>query len=103
MTNPSAFVLQLLHRTTGHTWTAEHRFCTRKWKFDFACESIMVAIEIEGGAWTGGRHTRGKGYTGDMEKYNEATVLGWRVLRYTPRQFDAGVWIDDVGMIGARK
>lgn len=43
-----------------------------------------LALEVEGGVWTGGRHTRGKGYLADMEKYNRATVLGWRVIRCTP-------------------
>ncbi len=49
----------------------------------------MVAVEIEGGIWTGGRHTRGKGYQGDMEKYNAAQLYGWKVLRYTPDQIAA--------------
>jgi len=56
---------------------------TRKWALDFAfCES-KLAVEIEGGVWSRGRHTRGKGYIADCEKYREAVKLGWRVLRYT--------------------
>jgi|SRR5690625_1098981 len=58
----------------------------RRWRFDFAIPSHKIAIEKEGGVWTRGRHTRGKGYIGDMEKYNNATALGWRVLRFTPDQ-----------------
>jgi hypothetical protein len=46
----------------------------------------MVALEVEGGAWSGGRHTRGAGFLGDMEKYNAAAILGWCVLRCTPQQ-----------------
>ena len=92
----TALALNLLQSETGHTWVAEHRFCDRRWRFDFACPSLMVAIEIEGGAYTGGRHTRGTGFIGDMAKYNQATMLGWRVLRYTPEQFNAGVWIEDI-------
>ena len=65
----------------------EYRFHpVRKWRADYAIESIRVLIEVEGGIWTQGRHTRGKGYLGDMEKYNAATVMGWKVLRYTPDQ-----------------
>lgn len=65
----------------------EYRFHpTRKFRFDYAIPSKKIAIEQEGGAWTNGRHTRGKGYTSDMEKYNLATSMGWRVLRFTPEQ-----------------
>src|SRR5579859_6800715 len=67
----------------------ELRFCERKWKFDFAISggwNHYVAIEIEGGAFIQGRHTRGAGFIKDMEKYNHAALLGWRVLRFTPQQ-----------------
>ena len=66
---------------------AEYRFHPfRKWRFDFAWPEQKVAVEIEGGIWTRGRHTRGAGYLGDLEKYNEAQLLGWIVLRCTPSQ-----------------
>jgi hypothetical protein len=78
----------------------EHRFHPRrKWAFDAAFTGAMVAVEFEGGVWTQGRHTRGKGFTGDAEKYGEAAVLGWRVLRVTYGQFDAGLlwtWLDAI-------
>lgn len=67
----------------------EHLFASeigRRWRFDFALPKHKIGIEIEGGAWSNGRHTRGAGFVGDMEKYNMATVLGWRVLRFTPQQ-----------------
>jgi hypothetical protein len=70
---------------------AEFRFHpTRRWRFDWAWPSQKVALEIEGGAWTRGRHTRGKGFVRDMEKYNQAVLLGWRVLRVTPKQVTSG-------------
>ena len=55
----------------------------RRWRFDFAWPAAMVALEVEGATWAGGRHTRGKGFAADCEKYNEAAVLGWTVLRVT--------------------
>ena len=65
--------------------TEEYRFHpTRKWRFDFCHEASHTAIEIEGGVWSGGRHTRGSGYRGDLEKYNNATFLGWVVIRLSP-------------------
>lgn len=69
----------------------EHRFHpTRMWRFDFAWPEQHVAVEIEGGIWTGGGHTRGRGYREDMEKYNEAALHGWIVLRFTPKQIKNG-------------
>lgn len=57
----------------------------RRWRFDFAIPQYKIALEIEGGIWTRGRHTRPKGFLSDMEKYNMATLMGWRVFRTTPR------------------
>ncbi len=36
----------------------------------------------------GGRHTRGAGYANDAEKYLEAVLAGWTVIRLTERQLD---------------
>lgn len=58
----------------------------RKFRFDFAWIDEKLAVEIEGGIWIQGRHTRGSGYVKDMEKYNLAAESGWRVLRFTPQQ-----------------
>lgn len=64
---------------------AEYRFHkSRKWRFDYAFVEYKVAVEIEGGIWTQGRHIRPYGFKADMEKYNAATALGWRVFRFTP-------------------
>lgn len=57
---------------------------TRQWRFDFAWPGYLVAVEIDGGIWSGGRHTRGKGFENDCEKFNEALLLGWRVFHLTP-------------------
>lgn len=65
----------------------EYRFHPkRKWRFDFAWPTVRVALEVEGGVWTGGRHTRGAGFLRDMEKYNSAAIAGWRVLRCVPSE-----------------
>lgn len=60
---------------------------SRKWRFDYGWTAQKVAVEIEGGIWTpgGGRHNRGKGMLGDIEKYNAGTAMGWRIFRTTPQ------------------
>ena len=57
----------------------------RKWRFDYAWEDAKVFLEVEGGVWSGGRHTNPKGFKGDMAKYNAATCMGWRKLSCTPK------------------
>ena len=66
---------------------SEFRFHeTRKWRFDYAWPEKKVALEVEGAVWTSGRHTRGSGFVKDMEKYNAAASLGWRVIRTVPQE-----------------
>lgn len=79
---PEAELAALLKARGTHGWVEEYRFHPeRKWRFDFAWPLHKVALEIEGGIWSGGRHTRGAGYAADCEKYNEAALAGWLVLR----------------------
>ena len=56
----------------------------RRWRFDYAFPEYKIALEVEGGVWTHGRHTRAQGFLGDIEKYTTATLMGWRVFRTTP-------------------
>ena len=69
---------------------AEYRFHPeRKWRLDVAWPKQKVALEVEGGAFSRGRHTRGKGFLGDMEKYNTLSSLGWRLFRCTPKEAES--------------
>lgn len=78
-----AWTFEMLCRGLGLEFEKEHRFHpTRRWRFDYADVENKIAIEIEGGIWVRGRHNRAKGFRNDTIKYNQATVLGWRVLRY---------------------
>lgn len=72
--------------------TRELRFHhTRKWRFDFAWSDHMVAFEIEGGIHRKqSRHTTPEGFTEDARKYNEATLLGWKVYRVTSQMVKLG-------------
>ena len=58
---------------------------TRRWRFDYAWPLHKFALEVEGGIWTQGRHTRGAGAAADLEKYSEAALHGWRLLYVQPR------------------
>lgn len=49
-----------------------------------------MAVEIDGGVWSGGRHVRGGGYIADCEKLAEAAILGWRVLRVPTQWVTSG-------------
>lgn len=65
-------------------WVTEHRFAPpRRWRFDFAWTDRKIAVELQGGTWAAGRHSRGAGYDKDCEKANAAALSGWTVLRYT--------------------
>lgn len=80
----------------GIPFEREYRFCERRWRFDFVpwepTKNRLVgaiAIEVEGGSYTGG-HKRGKAYESDCDKNNEAMRLGWRVYRFTPAHVNDG-------------
>ena len=63
----------------------EYRFdAKRKWRIDYAIPKHKIAIEVEGGVWTNGRHTRASGFLRDIEKYNAMAVSGWILIRVTP-------------------
>jgi very-short-patch-repair endonuclease len=77
----------------------------RKYRFDFAHMASLTAIELEGGVWSGGRHTRPKGFEDDCQKYNLATCEGWAVLRYTGKMLNKdpqGVICEIVELIAIR-
>ena|ERR1700677_2950558 len=97
-----SFMLQC--RVYGLTPEREYRFHhKRRWRFDFAFPPYGLAIEIEGGTWNHGRHNRGSSIEKDFEKYNCATTLGWRVLRYSTAMVQDGTAIDQVLSLIPRK
>jgi hypothetical protein len=57
----------------------------RRWRFDFLVDNF--GIEIVGGLWMKrGGHSQGQAQLDDMEKFNHAALLGYRVLQFTPGQ-----------------
>lgn len=59
---------------------------TRKWRADFVHHDSRTLIEVEGGIHTYGRHNRASGFIADAEKYLEANLLGYRVIRLVKDQ-----------------
>ena len=76
------------------------------WRFDVAWPEQRIAVEVDGGGFVGGRHSRGLGIEADCAKVSTAAALGWRVLRVTPRQVRKGqalAWVEQALGIQADK
>ncbi len=71
-------------------------FPSRNWKTDFAWVDQKIIAEVEGGVWTNGRHTRGQGFINDCIKYNTATLLGWKVYRFTSDMIQDGTAVETI-------
>ena len=69
---------------------------SRMWRADFHLKGKKILVEVEGGIWSNGRHTRGKGYLGDLEKYNAATMMGYQVIRFSTEQVKSGKAIEQI-------
>jgi very-short-patch-repair endonuclease len=73
----------------------------RKWRADFAHIPSRTLIEIEGGIYVNGRHNRGAGFAADLEKYMEAALAGWRVIRLGPNELSADCIARLVSLVSA--
>lgn len=62
----------------------------RRFKADFYWPDRRLVVEVNGGTWNGGRHTRGAGVERDYEKLNLAVLAGYRYLLFTSRQVRTG-------------
>lgn len=69
----------------------EYRFHPgRRWRADFCWPEKKIIVETEGGVWSNGRHVRGSGFEADMEKYNEASLMGYAVFRFSGSYIKSG-------------
>lgn len=86
----------------GIPFEREYRFAPpRRWRADFLAwnpaysgprmaDRTAYLVEIDGGGYVAGRHSRGSGMEKDAEKQSAAAILGYRVIRATPRQVEDG-------------
>ena len=107
MTKPSTYLKLILTSPAlpgGHPLRARSTLSTprRKWRADFRSRlSVLRQLRL---SWItiphrdrrrslvpiGGRHSRGAGVEADCEKTSAAAILGYRVIRATPRQVEDG-------------
>lgn len=119
MSESAAESMLAMHlKASGHDFEREYRFAAeatggagkgcrqrliaagiKDWRFDFAAPSRKFAVEVEGGAWTGGRHTTGTGFHADLLKYEAAQRLGWTVYRCDPAMIRSGRALQTITML----
>jgi very-short-patch-repair endonuclease len=73
-----------------------------EYRFDLAWVDRKIAVEAEGGTWSGGRHTTGTGFAKDCEKHNAAALAGWIVLRYVGDQVEDGTAAQQIAEVLAQ-
>lgn len=69
----------------------------RRYRWDLVWQAQRVVVEIQGGTWSRGAHSRGVGQARDAEKQALATLAGYRCLSVTSDQIRSGQavgWIE---------
>lgn len=93
------------------SFVKEHRFHpTRRWSFDYAFIAERLAVEYEGGMFSGtgakrcalckrlpsAGHFAINRIKTDAEKYNTAATMNWAVIRVLPTMVDDGTAIETI-------
>lgn len=92
-----AILIQQMQLAGITDWVREYRFHPKRmWRLDFAFPEVRLAVEVDGGNWSGGRHVRGTGFAKDCEKHNELALAGWRLLRYTVDMLKTGIAVQQI-------
>ena len=98
--SPAETLLAVQLEQAGIPFEREYKFHeSRRWRADFRAGQPgfvkghwvnQILVEIDGGGFVAGRHGRGAGIEKDAEKQSAAAILGYRVIRVTPRQVEDG-------------
>jgi hypothetical protein len=56
-------------------------FGAKDWRNDYYLPELNLAIEVEGGIFSGGGHVRGAMYRDNLDKYNAITMAKIQLLR----------------------
>lgn len=87
-------------KDAGLQLETEYRFHqVRQFRFDWAIPAYKIAVEYEGLQSDKSSHTSFAGYTKNCQKYNLALLDGWKILRYTAKNY-AEAGSDLVFLIG---
>jgi hypothetical protein len=92
-------LLVRLERAGLPTGVGQHPVVTgRQFRFDRAWPEHMVAVEVQGGVWTNGAHSRGSGVQRDCLKLSMAAAVGWRCLPITREMIESGEAVRLIGL-----
>ena len=77
------FWLQLLANGVRADWAQQVKAIPgRNFKFDFACEKLRILVELQGGNYQHGAHSRPMGLKRDYQKANLAQRHGWTIYQF---------------------
>jgi len=75
----------------------EYRFHpTKGWRMDRAWPGAKLYVEVQGGIFIRGRHSRPRGQLDDMEKFSEASIMGWRPILVCSVEIRNGTALDRI-------
>lgn len=69
---------------------------TRRWRLDFAYPERKIGIEVQGGIYSRGAHSRGSGLERDYEKINTAQLMGYKVFQFSRKMIEDGMAVDTI-------
>ena len=62
----------------------------RKFRYDFYFPEHRLCVEVQGGVWSNGAHSRPTGIKRDYEKSNLCTQYGFKLLQFDVKAVKSG-------------